>query len=156
MFEPSPGCREGGTVHNSGMSSRDEAAERTFVVLAGVLGALAVGLGAYGAHGLERALEGAPDAAKRVGWWETAVLYHLAHALALGLAAWLAGCGRRLARVAGILLVAGVLLFAGTLYAMALGAPRWLGAVTPIGGLSLMVGWALLAVAGAHRSREGV
>jgi uncharacterized membrane protein YgdD (TMEM256/DUF423 family) len=134
------------------MTSRDESAERVLVVLAGVLGALAVGLGAYGAHGLERALGGAPDLAKRLGWWETAVLYHLAHAPALGITAWLSARGR-LARVAGIFFVAGVLFFSGTLYAMALGAPRWLGAVTPIGGLSLMIGWALVALAGARRSR---
>ncbi|HJL18660.1 MAG TPA: DUF423 domain-containing protein, partial [Sandaracinaceae bacterium LLY-WYZ-13_1] len=115
---------------------------RGFVVTAGVLGALAVGLGAFGAHGLEGWLEGATDGAERLGWWRTAAHYHLAHALAVGLCAWLASRGDGLgARVAGIAFVIGILVFAGTLYAMALGGPRWLGAVTPIGGLSLIAGW---------------
>lgn len=135
------------------MSSRDEGAERALLVAAGVLGALAVGLGAYGAHGLERTLADAPDGARRLGWWETAVLYHLVHAPALGLVAWLARRGRSLARLAGALFVVGVLLFAGTLYAMALGAPRGLGALTPLGGLALIAGWVVVAV-GALRGRR--
>ncbi len=122
--------------------------ERLLVVLAGVYGALAVGLGAYGAHGLSRVLEGADDAAKKMDWWQTAVLYHLVHAVAIGLSAWLASRGDGLgARVAGICFAAGVTLFSGTLYAMTFGAPRGLGAVTPLGGLLLIVGW--LAVAWA-------
>ena len=123
--------------------------ERLFVVLAGLAGALAVGLGAYGAHGLEAALVGAEDVAKRIGWWHTAVAYHLPHALAFAVCAWL--LERRPGRapvVAGVAFAIGVLLFSGTLYAMALGAPRWLGAITPLGGLSLIVGWLAVAWAG--------
>ena len=60
---------------------------RIFIALAGVLGALAVGLGAFGAHGLRAKLEALDDGAKRLGWWETAAHYHLVHALAVGLVA---------------------------------------------------------------------
>lgn len=133
---------------NSGMSER----ERVFIAIAGVLGALAVGLGAYGAHGLERLLEGTPEAAKRLEWWRTAVLYHLTHSLALGLVALLARAQGPGATVAGILFVGGIAIFSGTLYAMALGAPRWLGAITPLGGLSLIAAWIAVLVA-ALRTR---
>lgn len=116
------------------------------MIVAGVLGALAVGLGAFGAHGLEGMLEGAEDAAKRLGWWRTAVSYHLPHAVAVGLCGWLAGrSGGAAPTVAGVAFTVGVAVFSGTLYAMALGAPRWLGAVTPLGGLALIVGWLALA-----------
>lgn len=122
--------------------------EKTFLVLAGIYGATAVGLGAYGAHGLERLLEEGPELAKKLGWWQTAVSYHLPHAVALGLAAWLCSRGDGwAARGAGFAFAGGVALFSGSLYAMTLGAPRWLGAVTPFGGLALMAGWVLVAVA---------
>lgn len=97
--------------------------------------ALAVGLGAFGAHGLRERLAALPPAA---GWWETATLYLLVHAVAVA-------ClpeGRPGPRLC---LLAGALVFASTLLAMALGAPRWLGAVTPLGGSALIVGWAWLA-----------
>ncbi|HEY8432050.1 MAG TPA: DUF423 domain-containing protein [Sandaracinaceae bacterium] len=126
--------------------------ERILLGAAGLYGALAVAFGAYGAHGLERALAGATDVAARLEWWETAVLYHLAHAPALGLAAWLSARSPRAGAFAGGAFALGVLLFAGTLYAMALGAPRWLGAVTPFGGLSLLAGW--LGVLGAALVRS--
>lgn len=135
---------------NSGMTDTRKG-ERLFTALAGILGALAVALGAYGAHGLEDALSAAPDAAKRLGWWETAVQYHLAHALAVAFVAWLAARGRG-ATAAGALFTAGIVMFSGTLYAMALGAPRWLGAVTPFGGLALIAGW--IAVAASAFRRE--
>lgn len=123
--------------------------ERVLLALAGALGALAVGLGAYGAHGLESLLEGAPDAARRLEWWRTAVSYHLAHALALAGASVIHGrYGARSAAISGGAFALGIVLFSGTLYAMALGAPRWLGAITPIGGISLISGWlALVTVA---------
>lgn len=107
---------------------------------AGVDGFLAVALGAFGAHALRDSLS--PQAAD---WWRTAVLYqalHVAPLLALGLAADLGRWGRP----AGLAFLAGTLLFSGSLYAMALGGPRWLGAVTPLGGLSLLAGWAGLAL----------
>lgn len=119
---------------------------RALVALAGILGAVGVGLGAYGAHGLEAALAGAEDVAQRLEWWRTAVFYHLIHVLAVAFTAWL---GTRVEgkapAVAGICFLAGVGLFSGTLYAMSLGAPRGLGAVTPVGGLALITGWVVVA-----------
>ncbi len=117
------------------------------VALAGLLGALAVGLGAFGAHGLEGALAGAEDLARRLDWWDTATHYHLTHALALGVTAWARTRAQgRAPTVAAALFLVGVLLFSGTLYAMTLGAPRWLGAITPLGGLALIGGWLSLAM----------
>jgi uncharacterized membrane protein YgdD (TMEM256/DUF423 family) len=115
---------------------------RALLASAGILGALAVAFGAFGAHGLERLLEGAPDAVKRTEWWETAALYHLVHAVAVALAGWLSERKKsRAAVVSGFLFISGIALFSGTLYAMSLGAPRFLGAITPLGGLSLIAGW---------------
>jgi len=120
-----------------------------FIVLSGVCGALAVGMGAFGAHGLRSLLEGVADGAKRMGWWETAAQYHLMHAVALGLVAFVVSKqGSGMGNAAGFAFAGGIAIFSGTLYAMALGGPRWLGAITPIGGLALIVGWVLLAVAG--------
>jgi uncharacterized membrane protein YgdD (TMEM256/DUF423 family) len=128
--------------------------ERLFLALAGFSGAVAVGLGAYGAHGLSGWLEAnAGDPARHLAWWETAVLYHLVHSVALAIAAWASGRGGVGPKVAGSAFLLGILLFAGTLYAMALGAPRFLGAVTPLGGLSLIVGWIALGLS-ALRKRE--
>lgn len=107
------------------------------------LGFLAVALGAFGAHGLEGKLD-----AKATEWWETATLYAMAHAVvisAIGLAQKAGLSGMTAPAVAFAI---GVLIFAGTLYAMALGAPRWFGAITPLGGLSLLAGWALLIWSG--------
>lgn len=101
------------------------------------LAGLAVVLGAFGAHALKSRI-----GAEALGWWQTAVAYQMWHALAvlaLGLAA------VRWARAAAWLLCGGAIVFSGTLYAMALGAPRLLGAVTPLGGLAMIAGWALLA-----------
>lgn len=121
---------------------------RLLFVLAGIQGTLAVALGAFGAHWVRGRLAEAADGARRLEWWETAAQYHLVHALALGVLAALAtraSGGWIIASAVGF--GAGALVFAGTLYAMALGAPRWLGAITPLGGLLLILGWAALAVA---------
>ncbi|MEE9927758.1 DUF423 domain-containing protein [Microvirgula aerodenitrificans] len=105
-------------------------------VLAGmVLMFFGVAFGAFGAHALAPQLS-----PQQAGWWHTAVQYQFWHAAALIA---LAGLGRpQLAQAAGVLLI-GTLLFCGTLYAMALGAPLWLGMVTPVGGTLLLIGWAL-------------
>lgn len=103
---------------------------------------LAVLLGAFGAHGLKARLT-----AEQLAWWQTGVQYHAWHALGL------LGIGLLLllqpalagARLAAWLLLAGLVVFSGSLYAMALGAPRWLGAITPLGGLAFIAGWAVLA-----------
>ncbi|MCA9530577.1 MAG: DUF423 domain-containing protein [Myxococcales bacterium] len=123
--------------------------ERWLIVASGAYGLLAVALGAFGAHGLRRFLDGLADGAQRAEWWSTAAHYHLVHALALGLCAWLAGRGAgAAAAVAGGCFAAGVLLFSGSLYTMTVTGARWLGAVTPIGGLLLIAGWASVIAAG--------
>jgi len=106
---------------------------------AGIAGALGVALGAFGAHGLRDAVSdpGLLDT------WHTAARYHLVHALALGLVA----CHPRPPRVAGGLFLAGLVLFSGSLYVLVLTEQRWLGAITPLGGLSFIAGWLVLAFA---------
>jgi uncharacterized membrane protein YgdD (TMEM256/DUF423 family) len=122
--------------------------ERIFLLLAGIYGFLAVALGAFGAHGLKGYLEKLPDAAQRMAWWQTAAQYHLAHALALGLAAYLAGrTGSTAATAAGWCFAGGVVLFSGSLYVMTLTGTRALGAVTPLGGLLMLAGWAAVGAA---------
>lgn len=122
--------------------------ERTFLLLSGVYGFLAVALGAFGAHGLKARLEGLPDGALRMGWWQTGAQYHLAHALALALAAYMAArTGGTAATAAGFCFAGGVLLFSGSLYVMTLTGIRVLGAVTPFGGLLMLAGWASVFVA---------
>lgn len=114
-----------------------------FVFLGAINMMLAVILGAFGAHGLKSRLT-----TEQLAWWHTGVEYHAYHALGLLLigllliphAPALAGV-----RYSGWLLQAGILVFSGSLYAMALGAPRWFGAITPIGGLAFIAGWGLLA-----------
>lgn len=124
-----------------------------WLVASGVSGFLAVALGAFGAHGLQARLTDAADGAKRLSWWQTAAHYHLAHAIALALVALLIAKVPR-AQLAGSAFVVGTLLFSGSLYLMALGAPRWLGAVTPFGGLSFLLGWAWLAWCGLSLGRS--
>jgi uncharacterized membrane protein YgdD (TMEM256/DUF423 family) len=112
-----------------------------------LLGALGVGLGAFGAHGLAGLLAATGHAAT----WETAARYHMLHALALlAVGLWqrqqptAIGLGWA-ARCFG----AGTVLFSGSLYALSLTNARWLGPVTPLGGVLLIVGWLLLARAAA-------
>lgn len=109
-----------------------------------IAGFIAVALGAFGAHALQDGFS--PQA---VGWWQTATQYLFANAVA-GLAIGLSGRDGAL-KMAGLFMVYGAGLFALTLYAMALGAPRFLGAITPIGGLVMLTGWGL-AVASSFRS----
>ena len=102
-------------------------------LLAGAAGASAVLLGAFGAHALRAVLD-----ARSFELWHTAVDYHVWHALALVLAV---GLGRgRSGRLAERAFASGIVLFSGSLYAMALGAPRWFGAITPLGGIGFVVG----------------
>ena len=100
-------------------------------VFAALSGAIAVGAGAFGAHGAS----GDP-----ADWLKTGAQYQLLHAVAALVAAQMG------ARGPGWLFVIGAAIFAGTLYLMALGLPRWLGAITPIGGAMLIIGWFWLAV----------
>jgi uncharacterized membrane protein YgdD (TMEM256/DUF423 family) len=122
-----------------------------FLRVAAVLGALAVVLGAFGAHGLKDRV-----AENLLANYETGVRYHFYHALAL-LAVSLAPAAlwsSPLTPGACWAWLFGILVFSGTLYLMALTGARWLGAITPIGGVALVVGWALLLFA-AGRLRAG-
>jgi uncharacterized membrane protein YgdD (TMEM256/DUF423 family) len=113
-----------------------------YIQLAGILGTLAVGIGAFGAHGLEPLLE----ANARTETFETAVEYHFYHALAiLALAIWLNIQPERkfLKRVIWSL-VLGIVIFSGSLYILALSGISWFGAITPIGGVAFIYGWLFL------------
>ena len=112
----------------------------TFFRIAAALCLLAVGFGAFGAHALKATLQNYG----MVDVWNKAVLYHFLHALALVVLA-LHGAGNR---VAYFLFTAGIVFFSGSLYALALIPPLrdWLGAITPIGGLCFLAGWAWLIV----------
>ena len=114
---------------------------RNITLAAALLGLSGVALGAFGAHALKPTLE----AHGSVETWKTAVLYHLVHAVALlALAGWRDSHAGPNGRVAA-LWTAGVVLFSGSLYWLALGGPRFLGPVTPLGGLAFLAGWFLLA-----------
>ncbi len=121
---------------------------RWLMMMAGLHGFLAVAFGAFGAHGLQSYLANLEDGAKRLEWWTTGAHYHLTHALAIGLAAMCVSRAPGPAAVAGIAFSVGALLFSGSLYTMTLTGIRALGAVTPLGGLAFLVGWAAIAAAG--------
>lgn len=106
--------------------------------LAALTGFLGVALGAFGAHGLDATLK----ANERVDTWETAVLYHLIHAVALLMVGLLPGASR----MSALFFLIGVVLFSGSLYVLALSNITWLGAITPLGGVAFLVGWVLLAL----------
>lgn len=117
-------------------------------LMVGMAGASAVLLGAFGAH----ALKGTLDAA-HTELWRTAVQYHFWHALALAAAA-LVPSGK-VQRVAMLAFAIGIAMFSGSLYALALGAPRWMGIVTPFGGVAFIVGWIALGVVLGQLGRRG-
>lgn len=114
---------------------------KALLILGALNGALAVALGAFGAHGLKSRVDGAMLAV-----WQTASEYHFLHALALLLVGTLAkqfGGGGVLA--AGWVLCAGMVIFSGSLYLLVLSGQRWLGTITPLGGTVLIIGWLMLA-----------
>jgi uncharacterized membrane protein YgdD (TMEM256/DUF423 family) len=119
---------------------------RTLLTIAGTLGFSAVLLGAFGAHGLRDKI-----APPMLEIYRTGVLYHLVHALAVLAVAFAADRLRRPRLVAG-LFTAGIAIFSGTLYLLAITGVMKLGAITPIGGLLLMAGWAALIAEGFGRS----
>ncbi len=106
--------------------------------LAAVLGFLAVALGALGAHALKTTLV----ANDTIEVWKTAVLYHFLHALVLLILA----LQPATSRTASSLFVAGIVLFSGSLYLLALTNMKWLGPITPLGGLCFLVGWGCLVI----------
>ena len=125
--------------------NRPDRIQSRWIAAAALIGGISVVAGAFAAHGLDPVADAA-----RIGWLKTGSLYAALHALAMLATAILAG-DRRLApgweRTALWLFLLGAILFPGALYGLALGGPRWLGAVAPIGGTSLILGW--LALAGA-------
>ncbi len=117
--------------------------ERLWFALGSLLTMSAVMTGAFAAHALEDRLS--PD---DLDTWQTAARYHIYHALALLAVAWAAErWGGGLVTAAGWLFVVGILLFSGSLYALSISGVRALGAITPLGGLCFIIGWALLALA---------
>ncbi len=120
---------------------------RTGAALAGLFGLLGVAAGAFGAHGLRGTID-----ARSLETWGTAASYQQLHAVVLlVVAVWAARDPGRLKSAAMLLLTIGILFFSGSLYALALGGPRTLGAVAPIGGLSMMGGWLCVAIAGLRQ-----
>lgn len=115
--------------------------DKTFFLLGSVLAALSVALGAFGAHGLRQAIP--PDLLAN---YETGARYQMYHALALLAVAWAIARwpGSAWLPLSGWLFLAGVVLFSGSLYLMAFTGWRWLGAVTPLGGVAFIGGWALM------------
>ena len=124
----------------------------SFVQIGAINGFLAVALGAFGAHTLKDRLS-----AEMLAVWKTGTEYHLSHALALILVALLLAQresdskAHRLLRLSGILFAVGIVIFSGSLYALSLSSVRVLGAITPLGGVCFLAGWAALALAGARR-----
>lgn len=117
---------------------------RTFILIAAVSGFLSVVVGAFAAHGLKKVL--APEMIEVV---KTGVQYQMYHALALLIVALLLihKPSTPGLKAGGWAFILGSLMFSGSLYALALGAPHWLGSITPLGGLCFLMGWVLLAVA---------
>ncbi len=116
-------------------------AQRFFLGVGALSAGLSVAAGAFGAHGLR-----AHVAPEMLAVFETGARYQMYHALALIAVAWVAGRdAARSVRVAGVAFVVGTLLFSGSLYLLALTGIRWLGAITPLGGVAFLVGWGCLA-----------
>lgn len=116
---------------------------KIFLLLSALNGSLAVCLGAFGSHSLKSRL---PENLLQA--WITGVQYHFYHIFALALVAILMNQGyhSRLLSASGNLFIGGLLFFCGSLYWMALGGPRWLGPITPLGGLCFIAGWLCLVI----------
>jgi uncharacterized membrane protein YgdD (TMEM256/DUF423 family) len=119
---------------------------RPFLTLGAGSAGISVVLGAFAAHGLKARLDAASLSA-----FQTGVTYQFFHSLALCvLALWLRQLGRDVsmsdsAAVAGAAFLVGIVLFSGSLYSLSLGGPRWLGPITPLGGLAFIIGWVSFA-----------
>jgi len=119
--------------------------DRVFFLIGSILGGIAVGTGAFGAHGLKAFVS-----AEALDTWDVAVRYQMYHALALFAAAWAISrwpTQKKILCTGGWFFLAGVILFSGSLYALVLSGVRQLGAITPLGGGVLVVGWGCLALA---------
>lgn len=130
------------------------AMQQMMIFLAGVNGLIAVAAGAFGAHGLRAKLTH-----EALVVFETAARYHMYHALALAALAGLAGnASSRLFHASAVSFQCGIILFCGSLYAMALSRMewKWLGPITPIGGLFFLIGWLCFALAGVSRAANAI
>lgn len=117
---------------------------KLFLIFGGINAALVVVLGAFGAHGLKTKIS-----SEMLAVYQTGVHYHLFHALGLMVVGLLETQieGSAYLKWSGWLMLAGILLFSGSLYILSVNGIRWLGAVTPFGGLSFVVAWMLFVVA---------
>src|SRR5262245_40961080 len=121
-----------------------------WLVVAAISGFLTVAGGAFGAHGLKERMHLSPE---RLAVFETGVRYQMFHTLALALVAVMMERNPgRAARTAAWAFLVGIIVFSGSLYALALSDVKAWGAVTPLGGLSFLAGWVLLAIASYHPS----
>ncbi|HUG11935.1 MAG TPA: DUF423 domain-containing protein [Opitutaceae bacterium] len=127
--------------------SNQEQGNRGLLVTIGVFGTIGVVAGSLGAHALRDTLQGS----EHVDVWQTAVLYNLMHAVAC-LAA--INGGTRQMRTAVWFWLTGITLFSGSLYCLALGGPKWLGPITPLGGAFLIIGWIWVVVGAFTRNRR--
>lgn len=122
--------------------------DRIFAGIGAALALSGVVLGAFGAHGLKTRLS-----AEMLEVFETGIRYHMYHAFGLFAVAWVIGrWPSGAATTAGWLMLAGVIIFSGSLYILAISGTRWWGAITPIGGVALIAGWASLILA-IYRAR---
>ncbi|NQV42716.1 MAG: DUF423 domain-containing protein [Candidatus Marinimicrobia bacterium] len=113
-----------------------------FAFIGAMFGILTVVLGAFGAHALKTILDGYGQSI-----WEKAVLYQAIHALLLLVLPTLSSfISPKAMNIAGYMIVAGVILFSGSLYILALSGKKYFGAITPVGGVALIIGWSWLAV----------
>src|SRR5690554_982959 len=120
-----------------------------YIKLAAVLGGLAVAIGAFGAHGLEAIL----TEHGRVDTFETAVKYHFYHTLAILLTGVLMMMrAEKMYKYSANAFLLGIIIFSGSLYTLSLTNLSWLGAVTPFGGLSFIIGWVLLFIGAGKKS----
>lgn len=117
---------------------------KIYLLIAAINGFLAVALGAFGAHGLKQKLS-----ADMLAVYQTGVQYHFYHTLALfGVALFMLQMPQSpMLRWSALLFVIGIIVFSGSLYVLSITGMRWLGAVTPLGGVAFLCGWILLAVA---------
>lgn len=124
---------------------------KQIIQVAAFFGMLAVGIGAFGAHGLKDILE----ETGRSETFETGVKYHFYHSLALFLIGILASLKPAFKRLSGaaISMIIGILVFSGSLYLLSLTGLTWLGAITPLGGLAFIVGWILIFLAASKSDK---
>lgn len=121
--------------------------QRLFLSVAAISGFLSACLGAFAAHGLKHHIT-----AESLAIWQTGVQYQMYHALALlAIGLLYQTQASKALKLSGLAFILGSFLFSGSLYALALGAPKALGVITPLGGLSFLVGWAALAVHALRR-----